>query len=42
LADLPEMETFIDQPFGEDEPILQSAPEMPPQVDFIDNSDAPA
>jgi segregation and condensation protein B len=42
LADLPEMETFIDQPFGEDEAILQSAPEIPPQVDFIDNSDAPA
>lgn len=42
LADLPEMETFIDQPFGEDEAIPQSSPAMPPQVDFIDNSDAPA
>ena len=41
LADLPEMETFIDQPFGEDEAIPQSSPAMPPQVDFIDNSDAP-
>ena len=41
LADLPEMETFIDQPFGEDEAIPQSLPAMPPQVDFIDNSDAP-
>lgn len=41
LADLPEMETFIDQPFGEDEAISQSSPAMSPQVDFIDNSDAP-
>ncbi len=40
LADLPEMETFLEQPFSEDEVILESAPETPPQVDFIDNSDA--
>lgn len=42
LADLPAMEAFIEPPFAEDEVIVDAVPESPPQVDFIDNSDAPA
>lgn len=42
LADLPAMEAFIEQPFVEDESIIEAEPQMAPQVDFIDNSDAPA
>jgi segregation and condensation protein B len=38
LADLPAMEVFIEQPFAEEEAILEALPETTPQVDFLDNS----
>jgi len=38
LADLPAMEVFVEQPFAEEEAILEALPETTPQVDFLDNS----
>ncbi len=38
LADLPAMEVFVEQPFAEEEAILEAFPETTPQVDFLDNS----
>ena len=37
LADLPAMETFIEQPFIEEESLVEEWPEAPAQVDFLDN-----
>jgi segregation and condensation protein B len=42
LADLPAMETFIEQPFAEEEPIVETAQETTAQVDFLDNGESPA
>ena len=42
LADLPAMETFIEQPFAEEQPILETAQETTAQVDFLDNGESPA
>lgn len=42
LADLPAMETFIEQPFSEEEPIVETAQETTAQVDFLDNGESPA
>ncbi|MFM1911123.1 MAG: Segregation and condensation protein [Pseudomonadota bacterium] len=39
LADLPAMETFIEQPFAEEQPIVETATA---QVDFLDNGESPA
>ncbi len=41
LADLPAMETFIEQPFAE-EAIVETAQETRVQVDFLDSGDSPA
>lgn len=38
LADLPAMEVFVEQPFAEEEAIVEALPERTPQVDFLDNS----
>ena len=40
LADLPAMEVFIEQPFAEEEAIVEALPETTTQVDFLDNSDS--
>lgn len=40
LADLPAMEVFVEQPFAEEEVIVEALPETTPQVDFLDNSDS--
>ncbi|MDH4456420.1 MAG: SMC-Scp complex subunit ScpB [Candidatus Methylopumilus sp.] len=37
LADLPAMETFIEQPFVEEEPLVEEWPEVTAHVDFLDN-----
>jgi len=37
LADLPAMETFIEQPFIEEESLVEEWPEATAQVDFLDN-----
>jgi segregation and condensation protein B len=42
LADLPEMETFIEQPFSEEESIVESVQEITAQVDFLDDGDLSA
>ena len=42
LADLPAMETFIEQPFAEEEPIVETAQETTAQVDFLDNGESQA
>ena len=42
LADLPAMETFIEQPFAEEEAIIEATQETRVQVDFLDSGDAPA
>ena len=42
LADLPAMETFIEQPLSEEEPIVETAQETTAQVDFLDNGESPA
>ena len=41
LADLPAMETFIEQPFAE-EAIVEATQETRVQVDFLDSGDSPA
>ena len=41
LADLPAMETFIEQPFAE-ESIVEATQETRVQVDFLDSGDSPA
>ena len=41
LAELPEMETFIEQPFAE-EPIVETSQERTTQVDFLGNGESPA
>ena len=40
LADLPPMEVFVEQPFAEEEAIVEALPETTTQVDFLDNSDS--
>ena len=42
LADLPAMETFIEQPFAEEEAIVEATQETRVQVDFLDSGDSPA
>ena len=42
LADLPAMETFIEQPFAEEEAIVETTQETTTQVDFLDGGDSPA
>jgi segregation and condensation protein B len=42
LADLPAMETFIEQPFTDEEPIIEAAQEITTQVDFLDNGESQA
>ena len=42
LADLPAMETFIEQPFAEEEPTIETAQEATAQVDLPDNDQSPA
>jgi len=42
LADLPEIETFIEQPFSEEESIVKAVQEKTAQVDFLDNGDLSA
>lgn len=42
LADLPAMETFIEQPFAEEEAIVETNQETTAQVDFLDSGDSPA
>ena len=42
LADLPAMETFIEQPFAEEEAIIEATQETRVQVDFLDSGDSPA
>jgi segregation and condensation protein B len=42
LADLPAMETFIEQPFVEEEPLVEDLPEATAQVDFLDNGESSA
>jgi segregation and condensation protein B len=37
LADLPAMETFIEQPFVEEKPLVEEWPEVTAHVDFLDN-----
>ena len=37
LADLPPMEVFVEQPFAEEEAIVEALPETTTQVDFLDN-----
>lgn len=37
LADLPAMETFIEQPFVEEKPLVEGWPEVTAHVDFLDN-----
>jgi segregation and condensation protein B len=41
LAELPEMETFIEQPFAE-EPTVETSQERTTQVDFLGNGESPA
>ncbi|NBX00878.1 MAG: SMC-Scp complex subunit ScpB [Methylophilaceae bacterium] len=42
LADLPAMETFIEQPFVEEEPLVEDLQEATAQVDFLDNGETQA
>jgi segregation and condensation protein B len=42
LADLPAMETFIEHPFVEEEPLVEDLPEATAQVDFLDNGESSA
>ncbi len=42
LADLPAMETFIEQPFAEEEAIVETTQETTTQVDFLHGGDSPA
>jgi segregation and condensation protein B len=42
LADLPAMEVFVEQPFAEEEAIVEALPETITQVDFLDNGESPA
>ena len=42
LADLPAMETFIEQPFIDDESLVDAAQETTEHLDVIDNGDSPA
>jgi segregation and condensation protein B len=37
LADLPAMETFIEQPFVEEKPLVEEWPEVTAHIDFLDN-----
>jgi segregation and condensation protein B len=42
LADLPAMETFVEQPFVQEESIVEAVQETTTQVDFIDNDESQA
>lgn len=46
LADLPPMETFVEQPFANDDPVIERANEIivstPPQADLLDPHDTQA
>jgi segregation and condensation protein B len=42
LADLPAMETFIEQPFVEEETLAEDLPEATAQVGFLDNGESSA
>lgn len=42
LGDLPAMEIFIEQPFAEEEPLVEAVSEVTAQVDFLDNGETQA
>lgn len=42
LGDLPAMEIFIEQPFAEEEPLVEAVSEVISQVDFLDNGETQA
>ena len=42
LGDLPAMEIFIEQPFAEEEPLVEAVSEVTSQVDFLDNGETQA